>query len=201
MNDTQTIVANQEAAAAIITSDDDVIRACQSGSRQAYGYLVNRYSRRAYYTALGLVGCHDSAMDLSQDAFVRAFRQISSFKPGSRFFTWYYRILRNLCLNYIRDKKRHARSFSECDPRDLLTLSDQTEDISQHIEQEEQQAAVWKVLAQIKQEEREIIVLKDFQNLSYKEIAECLNCPQGTVMSRLYHARRALKAAVERIYP
>lgn len=199
MNETEAISTKRFTD--IIRNDDDAIRLCQNGSKQAYGYLVNRYAKRAYYTALGLVGSHDSAMDLSQDAFVRAFRRISSFKPGSRFYTWYYRILRNLCLNYIRDKNRHARSFSEYDAGILETISDPNADFSSRIEQKEQQSALWKALSQLKREEREIIVLKDFQNLSYKEIAECLNCPQGTVMSRLYHARQALKAAVERIYP
>lgn len=200
MTENAITVDQNPVAVSLIQNDEDAIRACQRGNSQAYGYLVKRYSKRAYHTALGLVGCHDSAMDLSQDAFVRAFRQISGFKSGSQFFTWYYKILRNLCLNHIRDKKRHARSFSECDTRILETIPDQDADFYQ-VERQEQQAAVWKALQTLTRQEREIIVLKEFQNLSYKDIADCLNCPQGTVMSRLYHARQALKAAVERIYP
>ncbi len=183
-----------------IRSDAEAIQLCQQGNRQAYGFLVERYKERAYYSALGILGSHDAALDISQDAFVRAFRAIKRFEPGKKFFTWYYQILRNLCLNFIRDKKRHARSFSEIDEHEIKKLSDDSQDASVLAEQNELKQALWAAMEQLKPNEREVIVLKDFQDLSYKEIAEILDIPIGTVMSRLFNARQALKAKIERTY-
>lgn len=183
-----------------ITSDEQAIRMCQQGNRQAYGFLVQRYMKRAYYSALGIVGSHDAALDLSQDAFVRAFRAIKKFDTNRQFFTWYYQILRNLCLNFIRDKKRHARSFSEMDDYQMKSLSDESQDASRAVEQSELKTIMWQAINSLKPNEREIIVLKDFQDLPYKEIAEILNIPIGTVMSRLFNARKALKAKLERTF-
>ncbi len=183
-----------------INSDTDAIRYCQQGNAQAFGYLVEKYMQRAYYSALGLVGSHDNAVDLSQDAFVRAFRAIKTFDPSRSFFTWYYRILRNLCFNHLRDKSRHARSFSEMDEYEINSISDESSDTEALAEQNEAQKAVWQGLEQLKEQEREIIILKDIQDYSYKEIAKVLECPIGTVMSRLYNARKALKAKLEGFY-
>ncbi len=183
-----------------ITSDAQAIRLCQQGDRQAYGFLVQRYMQRAYFSALGLVGSHDAAMDLSQDAFVRAFRAIKKFDVERQFFTWYYQILRNLCLNFIRDKKRHARSFSEVNEYQIKRLSDESQDASKAVEQAELKKVMWEAINSLKPNEREIIVLKDFQELQYKEIAEMLDIPIGTVMSRLFNARKALKAKLERTF-
>ena len=183
-----------------ILDDQDAIRCCQRGNAQAFGFLVNKYMQRAYYSALGIVGSHEAAVDLSQDAFVRAWRAIKGFDPGKNFFTWYYRILRNLCFNFIRDKNRHARSFSETDEHEINNITDMTFDTEAVVEQNEMHQALWKGLEQLREPEREIIVLKDLQDYSYKEIAEILDIPIGTVMSRLYHARQALKAQLKGWY-
>lgn len=201
MNNTGSLAVRDGAVGAMrITSDAQAIELCQAGNRAAYGYLVEQYKERAYYSALGYVRSHDAALDLSQDAFVRAFRAIKRFDPTKKFFTWYYQILRNLCLNFIRDKKRHARSFSEIDEGEIKRLSDESEDAARLAEQNEMKKALWAAMDDLKPHEREIIVLKDFQDMPYKEIADLLNIPIGTVMSRLFNARRALKAKLERIY-
>jgi RNA polymerase sigma-70 factor (ECF subfamily) len=184
-----------------ITSDSEAVRLCQQGNRQAYGYLVKTYMQRAYYCALGIVGSHEAALDISQDAFVRAFRAISRFEPEKQFFTWYYKILRNLCLNFVRNRKAHARSFSEINEYEIGRLSDDEQNIDENLERKELRAQVRTALNSLKPQEREIIMLKDFQDYSYKEIADILDIPIGTVMSRLYNARKALKAKLERIYP
>ncbi|MBN1558792.1 sigma-70 family RNA polymerase sigma factor [candidate division KSB1 bacterium] len=182
-----------------VTNDAHAIALCQAGNRMAYGFLVERYKERAYYSALGIVRSHEAALDLSQDAFVRAFRAIKRFDPAKKFYTWYYQILRNLCLNFIRDQKRHAKTFSEVDET-IRRLTDETQDASVLAEQNELKKALWEAMDDLKPQEREIIVLKDFQDLAYKDIAELLQIPIGTVMSRLFNARRALKAKLERMY-
>ncbi|MFQ5708645.1 MAG: RNA polymerase sigma factor [bacterium] len=177
--------------------EHEVILQCQKGDKQAYGFLVRKYMKRAYFTALGFIGSREDALDLSQEAFVRAFRAFNRFDPRRRFFTWYYQILKNLCSNFLRDRAKHARPFAEIGDSRLESIPDQSEDASKLVEQEEVKEAVWKAINSLKEKEREIIVLKDFQELSYKEIADLLGCPMGTVMSRLYTARQALKTKLE----
>ena len=188
-----------ENTAAPAVDEGALILRCQAGEKQAYGELVNKYMKRAYYTALGLIGSSEAAMDLSQEAFIRAYRAIKRLDANKKFFTWYYRILKNLCLNYLRDRARHARPFSEVGETTLLKMSDQTQDVSKQVEQEETKEMVWNAINSLNPQEREIIILKDFQEHSYKEISELLDCPMGTVMSRLYNARQALKVKLEKV--
>ncbi len=188
-----------------MTNDDEIdersiIIRCQTGDKQCYGHLVEKYMKRAYFTALGLVGSHEVALDLSQDAFVRAYRSINKLDTDRKFFTWYYQILRNLSFNYLRDRARHARPFSEVGDHQIETIIDSSQDSSLQVEQNEIKQALWKALDALKPHEREIIILKDFQEMSYKEIAESLDCPIGTVMSRLFTARKALKSQLENFF-
>jgi len=180
------------------TKDDrSVIIRIKKGDTQAYNILVKRYMQRAYYTALGFVGNHDSALDLSQDAFVKAYHAIQKVDEDRNFFTYYYRILRNLCFNFIRDKKRHARAFSEIGEVQVRNFENPDSDPSDLLEKQEQKEAVWAAIQQLKPDHREIIILKEFRDYSYEEIAKLLDIPIGTVMSRLYHARKSLKSKLE----
>lgn len=190
-------VQNFKLAPDRIAGDDEAIARCQQGDREAFGYLVQKYMRQAYYVALGLTGSHASALDLSQEAFIRAYRAIVKFDRTKVFFTWYYRILQNLCFNDKRNRSRHAIPFSEMDLDDVHKLPDQSNDTEVIAEQNERKRAVWRAIESLAEKEREIIVLRDFQNLSYKEIAELLEIPEGTVMSRLYRARQMLRVKLE----
>jgi RNA polymerase sigma-70 factor (ECF subfamily) len=181
-----------------VSEDATIIMRCQNGDKEAFGLIVKKYMQRAYYTALGIVGTHDGALDLSQEAFVRAYRSIKKVDPKRNFYTWYYQILRNLCFNFIRDKARHARSFSEIGETSIQRLQDQQKDALEIVEQEDLKERMWTAINELKDNEREIIILKDFQDLSYKEIAATLNCPIGTVMSRLFNARKSLKKKLEK---
>ncbi len=174
-----------------------LIRLCQRGDKHAYGLLVGHYKERAYYSALGLVSSHNAALDLSQEAFVRAYRSIKKLEPGRKFFTWFYQILRNLCFNHLRDRSRHARPFSEISYQEIQSIVDASQDASDRLEHDELKAAVWRAINSLKESYKEIIILKDFQDMSYNEIADILECPIGTVMSRLYSARKALKGKLE----
>ncbi|MCI0694551.1 sigma-70 family RNA polymerase sigma factor [candidate division KSB1 bacterium] len=176
--------------------DSWLISRCQAGEVQAFGVLVEKYKQRAYYTALGLVGTHEDALDISQEAFVRAYRSVAKFQPHkSGFFTWYYKILRNLCSNFLRDRAKHARPFSEIDKskKFLSEIIDENYDPTVIAERNELKDAVWRAISSLNAPEREIIMLRDFQEMSYKEIAETLDCPIGTVMSRLFNARKHLR--------
>lgn len=169
-----------------------VVRA-QGGERAAFGELVTRYMQRAYYTALGLVGTHDDALDLSQEAFARAFRARATIDPDRPFFPWLYQIIRRLCFNDTRDKRSHREKLEKAGS----WLADSTMGArpiapDQAMERSELRDQVARAIELLPKREREVLVLREFQELRYREIAELLDIPIGTVMSRLYTARRSL---------
>lgn len=150
--------------------------------------LVKQNMKRAYYSALGLLGSHDAAMEASQEAFIRAYRYFSGFDRSKKFFTWYYRILKNLCLNMIRDAKSSRRTdFIENIEEDSSSVNPY-----ENLEQTELCGLVQEALMELDADDREVIILKEFQNLSYKEIADILEIPIGSVMSKLFYARKKL---------
>lgn len=179
-----------------LENEAEIINLAQQGSKEAFGKIVRLYMKRAYFSALSIVGNHDDALEMSQEAFIRAYRSIKKFDTNKKFFTWYYKILRNLCLNYLRDKSNRAVNFS-----DLMEEADKINDTNlnphEHSERSEIRKAVWDALWKLQPEEREIIAAKDLLDTSYEEIAELLQVPIGTVMSRLYYARKKLRKLLE----
>ena len=149
--------------------------------------------KRAYFTALGFLGSHDSAMEMSQEAFIRAYRSYKKFDRTKKFFTWYYKILRNLCFNFIRDNKNKIE-LSYIENREVEGKSENPGDV---VEKQELYENIEVAISKLDFEEREIIILKEFEEHSYKEIAQLLNIPIGTVMSRLYYARKKLGRILE----
>jgi len=159
-----------------------------NSERDEFEFHVKHNMKKAYFSALGFVGAHDDAVELSQEAFIRAFRNYKSFDKSKKFFTWYYKILKNLCLNYIRDSKKHKQnSFLEG-----IENIESIDNPAKSLEQQELKINIQEALLALNDADREIIILKEFQNISYKEIAELMEIPIGTVMSKLYYARKRL---------
>ena len=158
----------------------------------AFEKYVKANMKRAYYSAFGIIGSHDAAMDLSQAAFIKAYKNFKSFDDTKKFFTWYYTILRNLCLNFIRDSKLKNRIVFD----DQIEWKNDTNHVYD-VEKEELKQKLWQAIQQLDFDEKEIIILKEFEGLSYKEISETLEIPIGTVMSRLYYARKKLAKKLE----
>jgi len=155
---------------------------------------VKTNMKRAYFSALGFVGTHDDAMEISQRAFINAYKHFDKFDSSRNFFTWYYKILKNLCLNFLRDSKsRKEVSFIEFE--DELTAENQ----SDQFERKEQVTILEAALSRLSTNDREIIILKEFQNFSYKEIAETLEIPIGSVMSKLFYARKKLSEILKEL--
>jgi len=170
------------------------IERCQKGDREAFGPIVLAYRRSAYFTALGLVGNREEAYDLSQEAFVRAFRSIGQFDVTRKFAPWFFRILRNLCSTAL--SRRSARQIGSLDEmRDGGREFPAGEAFRADLlaERNEEAERVWRALGRLDAAGREIIVLKDLQEHRYREVAEILDIPIGTVMSRLYNARQKLR--------
>jgi RNA polymerase sigma-70 factor (ECF subfamily) len=183
-------------------SDQDLVEAAKNGEREAYGHLVRRYMQRAYYAALFLLGNEEDARDLSQDAFARAYRNLSRFDCTRPFYPWFYRILRNLCINRLRSRSRRGISLPiDTEPGEPgVDLVDPGYDPSVLAEQSETLERFWREVSRLRPKLREIIILRHVEDLSYREIAETLEIPIGTVMSRLNAARKQLRDSLEDLF-
>src|SRR5207247_6013063 len=177
------------------------IERCKNGDREAFGLIVQKYMKPAYYVALGYVGRPDDALDISQDAFINAFRHIKRFDTTKSFFPWFYSILKNLCMNHLsRTRRRRETSIDEMveeEGRDRIP--GETVKPEENAAQKELERKIWQALLRLRPKDREIIILQHFQDYSYQEIADLLGIPIGTVMSRLYGARQAMRRELERV--
>ncbi|HMX62184.1 MAG TPA: sigma-70 family RNA polymerase sigma factor [Candidatus Sumerlaeota bacterium] len=165
----------------------------QRGDRHAFGELVEAYKERAFAGALSLTQNYDDARDLSQDAFVKAFKAIKRFQLGRPFYPWYYRILRNLCLTHLeRHGPKRRVSLELLVEVEHVQFEAPTGDVVEDIQRQQMAAHLRVAIEKLKPEFKEIIAMKHFEEMSYEEIAQALKIPIGTVMSRLFHARKAL---------
>jgi len=188
-----------EATGAEVEPESGIVARAKAGDRRAFSILVERYMRRAYYAALGLVGSQEDALDLSQEAFARAFRARETLDPDRPFYTWLYTILRRLCFNHIRDRVSRRRKLEVAAPwlvaaADARAAEGSPERAAALAERRDRVRAAIETLPE---REREALVLKEFEGLRYREIAALLDIPIGTVMSRLYSARQHLAQALE----
>ena len=165
------------------TADAEAIQLTLSGDKDAFAVIVARYTERAYRMALYILGSEQDAMDLSQDAFIRAYRNLKRFDSSRPFFPWFARILRNLCYNFFKHRKRNATYNIED-----FQIAEPTKGVGV-----ETRIVLNRALSELSFQDREIIGKFYFEGLSYAEIAEELDVPIGTVMSRLYYARKHLK--------
>jgi RNA polymerase sigma-70 factor (ECF subfamily) len=177
--------------------DGELIRRAKAGDSDAFGQLVTRYMRAAYFAALGLVGSREDALDLSQEAFARAFRARHAIDPDRPFYAWYYTTLRRLCFNFLRDRRRRSAWIAEGGAWLEMMAVSPDESPEQTTERHDEQRRLANAIAALPDHEREVLVLKEFEGLKYREIAELVGVPLGTVMSRLYAARQRLSAALE----
>lgn len=174
--------------------DRELVRAAQRGDGQAFRRLVEKYQRRVFQLALGMLKDPDDAMDISQETFVRVHRYLPSFKGDSSFFTWTYRIAMNLCLDAQRRKGRAERVDVEqgdeaeveaaMDPPSHALAGPQRQALN-----EELKGKLTQALGELSENHRSILLLRELEGLSYEELAKVLGIRKGTVMSRLFHAR------------
>jgi len=165
------------------------------GDKSAMRILVDRYKEKAYYLALGMVGNSDEAYDISQDAFIRVFKSAGKFVPGSRFFPWFYSIISNLCKDTLARRMKKEAPNINIDDCEFLLVDEATPEST--VMREERAAEVRRAIMKLSFEDREIIMLKHFRDMSYDEIATLLKIPKGTVMSRLYYARKKLAGLLD----
>lgn len=181
------------------TDDQQLIGDCLAGRTEAFGQLVRRYQNRLYNTLVHVLGSADEALDVSQDAFVHAFRKLESFRGEAAFYSWLFRIAINAAVSRKRKTKRVKASI-EAGKENLGTEpvdEHPTASPSHALEQHERQELVREALAQLSEEFRTVLVLKEIEGLKYEEIARIIECPIGTVRSRIHRARAELRVKLE----
>ena len=181
--------------------EKEALRAARGGDARAFGLIVRSYQHQAFHSALGILGSEDDAWDLAQDSFVRAFRQLERYDLDRPFYPWFYRLLRNLCLNHIRWKKRRREdSIDAMEARGAFLEAGAGADPERAAESAIMGERIAAALGRLRPAAREILVLREIRGLAYAEIAELLGIPRGTVMSRLHNARKALREELAPYY-
>ena len=185
----------------VLTSLDDraLVRRAKSGDLAAYDELVHRYQERIYATLYHMTANHEDANDLAQEAFIKAYHSLRSFKGDSTFFTWLYRIAVNRTINFLKQRRSKTHLSlndldfnAEHDPDLVALISDRTprREASLTELQEKLNAA----MLQLSDTHRLVVALHDVQGLSHEEISRIMDCNVGTVRSRLFYARQQLQS-------
>ncbi len=156
-----------------------------------FEYLVKKFRLEALYHAVSFTGNYEDAADACQESFYKAFLSITSLHKLERFYPWFYVILKNNCLNLIRKRDQLENGSKE----DLFNsiLQNSNSDPKLFLEKKEETEKIWEIVRDLKTEHREILMMKYAMKKNYKDITVTLGIPRGTVMSRLYYARRSFK--------
>jgi RNA polymerase sigma-70 factor, ECF subfamily len=194
-------------AAQADVSELDLVRQCQAGDPEAFDQLVGRYRTRVFGMIYNMVHNEQDAWDLAQDSFLKAWKSISRFRGQSSFYTWIYRIVMNVTIDWLRKKqvKGSGTEFDdtiqlkEIDPASL-TVPKADALPYQRMERREIRARIDAAIAQLSPEHRAVILMKETEEMQYHEIAEALDCSIGTVMSRLFYARKKLQNLLRDLY-
>ena len=173
-----------------------VIRRVCAGDTDAFEALVTAYQKQVYNLALRTVGNEEDAADMTQEAFLRAYRSLGSFRGDSKFSVWLYRLTTNICIDFLRTRgRRPTVSLTAADedeePQELDVADDRFDPV-QSLERAELRRAVQRGLASLPEDYRRILMLRELSGLSYAEIGQVLRLEEGTVKSRLFRARKKL---------
>jgi RNA polymerase sigma-70 factor (ECF subfamily) len=182
--------------------DLELVDKARQGDEPAFRALFERYHRRAYSLAYGVVRNRDDALDVVQDAFIKAHRHIGKFEGTSSFYTWLYRIVMNLSIDHIRRSKRsrnvefndalgHSESDSVGEESLLPRVLD--ENPGKSLVRKEMREHIGTALDELSDNHRAVLVMRELEGLSYEEMAQAMGCSKGTIMSRLFHARRNMQ--------
>ena len=185
----------------MITDDQLLIERCRSGHPEAFGDLVSKYQRRLVRTLSSLLGNGHDALDVAQDAFLKAYLNLESFRGDAAFYSWLFRIAWNGAATLRRKQRVRAsasldaiREMSGIEPDDTSSTSDPT----RALQTSEDQQLLRQSLNELGEDYRTALILKEIEGLSYEEIATLTDCPIGTVRSRIHRARQELRAKLDR---
>jgi RNA polymerase sigma factor (sigma-70 family) len=191
-------VTTSDAGSITEPHESELVRRARQGDLPAYDELVRRYQERIYATIYHMTSNHEDANDLAQESFIKAYSALKSFKGGSSFYTWIYRIAVNKTINFLKQRKnRHFMSLNDIDfnvennPDLVALISDKTP--LREVGLTELQKKMNEALLKLSKDHRLVVVLHDIQGMSHDEIAEIAGCNIGTVRSRLFYARQQLQ--------
>ena len=176
----------------------ELLKKCQGGDARFFEPIVRAYERPGMRVALGMMGNQDDARDALQDAFVKAWQSLARFDLKRPFSPWFFQILRNQCRDALRSRQARFR-LEALDERLELKPADPEAGPERRRERTAAKELLWKALERLGEDHREILVLKELEGFRYGEIAGILEIPEGTVASRLFHARRALADVLEQL--
>jgi RNA polymerase sigma-70 factor (ECF subfamily) len=190
----------------VAPTDWDLVQQARRGDREAFRSLVERYQHKVTALATGMLRNRDDALDVVQDTFTKAYQSLDRFKGESSFYTWLYRITLNLCIDHQRRTARMPLASIEAteSPEEAPSINAAREDAErdnplQRIHEAEVGQRIRQAIAELTPEHRAVILLREVEGLSYEEISRALECPKGTVMSRLHYARRQLQTRLREL--
>ncbi len=176
--------------------DQALVEAARAGDNRAYGQLVEAYQRRVYALAFGMLRHREDAWDVAQEAFVKAYKNLDKFEGHSAFYTWLYRITYNVAMDHLRYSKRRQTVDMDQHEMEQHIEDEAGHDFSNPLEsldRKELREVLARAMDELSEKHRAIIVLREVEGLSYEEMADVLKISKGTVMSRLFHARKNLQ--------
>jgi RNA polymerase sigma-70 factor (ECF subfamily) len=183
--------------------EKDLVRQAKAGDSEAFRQLFERHNRRAYALALGVVRNPDDALDVVQEAFIKAHRYLPKFEGTSSFYTWLYRIVMNLAIDHLRKAKRAQQvDFNDAIAHlegegkvgeDSLLPRILGADPGKSLVRKEMREHIRIALASLSDNHRAVLVMRELEGLSYEQMAEAMKCSKGTIMSRLFHARKNMQ--------
>ncbi len=197
----------EETLAQADVSETDLVKRCQAGDTEAFDELVTRYRTRIFGMIYNMVHNEQDAWDLAQDSFVKAWKSIKRFRGRSSFYTWIYRIVMNVTIDWLRKKqvKGVGAEFDDAIQAKQIDPASKTAPKADALPYEimqrsETRTRIDNAIAQLSAEHRAVILMKEIEEMQYHEIAETLGCSIGTVMSRLFYARKKLQNLLRDVY-
>ena len=186
--------------------EKQLIQALRNSDESAFRELIKKHELNVYNTCIGMLGDEDNAKDISQDVFIEVFRSIHKFRGNSKLSTWLYRLAVNKSLNHIRDNKKHRivksiQRFFINDKNESLDLEDfGSKNAEQEIEQNQHSIALRQALNKLPENQKTAFVLKNYDDLSYKQIAEVMELSHSSIESLIHRARTNLQKHLEGYY-
>ncbi len=179
-------------------SDEELVEACQSGEASAFDVLVARWEDRIRGAAYRFLGSDEEARDVAQEAFLRAYQAIGTFKKEARFSSWLYQIATNLCRDRLRRRKTRATVSLEALEEAGPVMVETRPGAHERLLERDLARAVRRAVDGLPEEQREVVILKEYQDLTFLEIAQALDLPVSTVKTRLYRGLGQLRLRLER---
>ena len=180
------------------STDEELVARSIHGDADSFGELVRRWERPIYALAYRTIGREEDARDVCQETFLRAFRALPALRGQSKFSSWLYRIALNLCRDWMRRERRTplVQFADDTDPVEAAAAAQPSESIEDLVARRNLTQMVERVMAGLPDEQRTVIVLKEYHELTFQEIADLIGCPLSTVKTRLYQGLAVLRREV-----